>query len=66
MPKRLIADGFSVVEAGVLARYEINRRFAPYLGLVYESRLGGSARLARSAGEDPGGWSVRGGVRLWY
>jgi copper resistance protein B len=65
-PERLVADGLSVVETGVLARYEINRRVAPYVGLVYESRLGGSARLARAAGEDPGGWSVRGGIRVWY
>jgi copper resistance protein B len=66
VPQRLVEDGFSIVETGVFARYEINRRFAPYVGAIYERRLGGSARQARAAGEDVGGWSLRTGVRLIF
>ncbi|MFN9927629.1 MAG: copper resistance protein B [Phenylobacterium sp.] len=65
-PARLIGSGFSTVEAGVEARYEIHRKFMPTLAVIYESRLGDSARLARRAGEDAGGWSVRGGLRFWF
>jgi copper resistance protein B len=64
--KRLIDVGFATLETGVFARYEIARKFAPYVAAVYERRLGGSARLARTAGQDVGGWSLRSGVRFWF
>jgi copper resistance protein B len=32
---------------------------------MFERRLGESSRLARAAGENPGGWSIRTGVRFW-
>ncbi len=66
VPERLIGSGFSTIETGVQARYELNRKFAPTLAVIYESRLGKSARLARAEGKDTGGWSVRGGVRFWF
>ena len=66
VPERGIASGFSTIETGVMARYEITRKVAPYVGLIYERRLGGTARLAEAAGEDAGGWSVRGGLRFWF
>lgn len=64
--ERRVGAGFSTVEAGVQVRYEIKRKIAPYVTLVYDSKLGETARLARAAGEDVGGWAVRGGVRLWF
>ena len=66
VPERLVGSGFSTLETGVQARYEISRKFAPTLAVVYESKLGKSARLARAEGEDAGGWSVRAGVRFWF
>ncbi len=66
VPERMVGKGFSNIDTGVQARYEISRKFAPTLAVAYESRLGKSARLARAAGEDSGGWSVRGGVRFWF
>ena len=66
VPERQIASGFSVIETGVQARYEFSRKFAPYAALIYERRLGGSARLARAAGEDVGGLSARAGIRVWF
>ena len=65
-PARHIGSGFSNVEAGIEARYEVTRKFAPTLAIIYESRLGETARLGRRAGEDAGGWSVRGGLRTWF
>jgi copper resistance protein B len=65
VPERLIAPGPAIVEAGVLTRYEITRRVAPYVAVMFERRLGESARLAEAAGENPGGWSIRTGVRFW-
>lgn len=63
---RGIASGFSRVEAGVQARYEISRKFAPTLALVYDSRLGGTRQLAEAAGESAGGWRWRAGLRIWF
>ena len=65
VPERLIAPGVAIVETGILTRYEITRRVAPYVAVMFERRLGESSRLARAAGENPGGWSVRTGVRFW-
>lgn len=64
-PERLIAPGPAIVETGLVTRYEITRRVAPYVALMFERRLGESSRLARAAGENPGGWSLRTGVRFW-
>lgn len=66
VPERMVGKGFSKIETGVQARYEISRKFAPTLSVTYESRLGKSASLASAEGENKGGWSVRGGVRLWF
>lgn len=65
VPERLIAPGPAIIEAGVLTRYEVTRRVAPYVAVMFERRLGESSRLARAAGENPGGWSIRTGVRFW-
>ena len=66
VPERRIGSGFSTIETGVQARYEVTRKFSPTLAVTYESKLGKTARLAREDGEDAGGWSVRGGVRFWF
>ena len=65
-PGRRVKSGFSVVETGIQTRYEFSRKFAPYLAAIYESKLGGTARLARLDGENPGGWSLRAGIRAWF
>lgn len=65
-PERLIAPGPAIIETGIFTRYELRREFAPYVALVFERRLGESSRLARAAGENPGGWSVRTGIRMWF
>lgn len=63
---RGVKSGFSRIETGVAVRYEFSRKFAPYLAVVYDRNLGGTARLTRAAGEDVGGWQVRAGVRAWF
>jgi copper resistance protein B len=63
---RGIASGFSRIETGVQARYEISRKFAPTLALVYDSKLGGTRDLAEAAGDDAGGWRLSAGLRIWF
>jgi copper resistance protein B len=42
-PARLIGAGFSDIDTGLRLRYELRRKFAPYLGVVYEGKFGQSA-----------------------
>lgn len=61
-----LGSGVSSVELGARVRYEFAREFAPYLGIHWERKLGGTARFARAYGEDVGGLNFVAGVRLWF
>ena len=61
-----IGAGVSSVELGLRLRYEITREFAPYVGIAWERKLGGTARMARNAGQDVSRPSLVAGVRLWF
>lgn len=61
-----IAAGLAGLEAGLRLRYEFRREFAPYLGVEWRAALGGSADLARVAGDDVRERRVVAGVRLWF
>lgn len=65
-PQRLVASGGSSAEAGLRLRYEIDRRFAPYVGLVHERSLGGTASLRRAAGRHARDTRMVAGVRIWF
>jgi len=64
--ERRVGSGVSRIETGVQARYELSRKFAPYVAAIYEDRFGRTARFYREAGDSPGGWQGRVGVRLWF
>jgi copper resistance protein B len=66
VPERRVGAGFSHLEAGVQVRYEITRKFAPYIDVVYERALGETSILARAAGEDVEDVTVRAGIRFWF
>ena len=51
-PERGVGAGFSGAEVSARLRYEITRKFAPYVELAWESRLGETADLARAEGDD--------------
>jgi copper resistance protein B len=65
-PSRDVGSGLSDVEAGLRLRYEITRRFAPYLGFNWQRRVGNTASMARAQGQDAGQWRWVAGVRLWF
>ncbi len=65
-PARKQGAGIDKIEAGLRLRYEIVPEFAPYIGIEQGWKLGGSARFARLAGEDPSVTSVVMGVRFWF
>ncbi|ALN80717.1 copper resistance protein B [Lysobacter antibioticus] len=65
-PQRGIGSGLSSVEAGLRLRYEITRRFAPYVGVTWERAFGGTADYRRDAGESVEDTRLVAGLRLWF
>jgi copper resistance protein B len=64
-PARLVGAGFSDIDTGLRLRYEISRKFAPYLGVVYEGKFGQTASYAKRVGESTGDFRLVFGVRIW-
>ncbi len=65
-PERGIGSGLSDMEAGLRLRYEFSRKFAPYVGVVYNRKFGDTASFARAAGKPSRETRVVGGVRVWF
>src|SRR5215467_6526151 len=65
-PARLIGAGFSDIDTGLRLRYEFSRKFAPYIGVVYQGKFGQTADFARRAGESTGDVRFAFGVRVWF
>jgi len=66
VPENRIGAGLSSAELGLRLRYEITRKFAPYVGVSYDAKSGRTARYARDDGDDPTSTSFVAGVRVWF
>ena len=66
VPELGLGSGISKIEIGTQMRYEITRKFAPYLDLVYETATGNTARIKRNNGQDPDDLTLRVGLRLAF
>lgn len=64
-PARETGSGLSDIDLGLRLRYEFSRKFAPYIGVTYESKFGGSADFSRAAGEHPTDLRLTVGVKAW-
>lgn len=65
VPEFGVGSGLNEVELGLRMRYEIRREFAPYVGVTWSNRFGGTADLARTAGEPVRDLELVVGLRLW-
>jgi copper resistance protein B len=65
-PENGIGSGLSDIEVGLRLRYEIRREFAPYVGLHWEGKFGGTADLARDNGHDVSELTLVAGLRAWF
>lgn len=65
-PARGVGSGINDVELGLRLRYEIRRELAPYVGVNWTRKVGDTADLARSRGEDASATSIVLGLRVWY
>jgi copper resistance protein B len=65
-PARLVGASFSDIDTGLRLRYELSRKFAPYIGAVYQGKFGQTAIFARQAGESTGDFRFVFGIRAWF
>jgi copper resistance protein B len=63
---RGVGSGFSDIDTGLRLRYEITRKFAPYIGVVYTGRFYQSATYTRAEGEAPNEVRFVFGARIWF
>jgi copper resistance protein B len=63
---RELGGGFSNVELSARLRYEVSRKFAPYVGFVWERALGDTADFRRADRERPAEHRVVVGLRSWW
>ena len=66
VPELGVGAGLDTFELSARMRYELARNFAPYIGVSWERKLGGSADFARIAGEKPSVVSFVAGLRAWF
>jgi copper resistance protein B len=64
--RRGIGSGLSTVEAGLRLRYEFTRKFAPYVGVVWERAYGSTADFRREQGEEIDDTRFVVGLRIWF
>jgi copper resistance protein B len=64
--KRDLGTGVGNVELGLRLRYEIRRKFAPYVGYVWDRALGDTADRLRANGKNITDSRLVAGVRIWF
>ncbi|MHB8529829.1 MAG: copper resistance protein B [Caulobacteraceae bacterium] len=65
-PARRVGSGLSDLDAGLRLRYEIARKFAPYVGVTWEQKFGRTASFARAADEPSHDVRLAVGIRSWF
>lgn len=63
---RGVGSGLADIDAGVRLRYEISRKFAPYVGVVYASKFGQTARMTSNANGTTTALQFVFGIRSWF
>jgi copper resistance protein B len=61
-----VGTGLNEIELGLRLRYEITRKFAPYVGISWTRKFGGAANFAREEGESVDNFALVGGLRLLF
>lgn len=61
-----IGSGLSNGTAGLRLRYEVNRQFAPYIGVERYQTFGDTADMVRASGGRSGETRFIAGIRMWF
>jgi copper resistance protein B len=65
-PERDLGSGLAETKAALRLRYEWRREFAPYIGVEWLRRYGGTKALARAQGQDDSQTRYLAGLRFWF
>jgi copper resistance protein B len=65
-PDKLLGSGLSNLKLGLRIRYEIRREFAPFVGIRWVGRFGGTEQLRRNAGLSGDEFLALAGIRAWF
>jgi copper resistance protein B len=65
-PTRHVGAGLAEIDAGLRLRYEITRKFAPYLGVTYTGKIGQTAYIAGAEGAATEEIRFAIGIRAWF
>ena len=63
---RRVGSGLSDIDSGLRFRYEISRKFAPYIGVTYQKWFGNTADIRQQNGSPTKDFRVTAGLRLWF
>ena len=66
IPELEIGSGLSSIEAGLRLRYEIRKEFAPYVGVEWARRFGGTADYLEAAGQSTEETRFVVGLKAWF
>ncbi len=66
VPEKDIGAGITKGEIGLQTRYEITRKFAPYVDFRYERKFGETSSIAKDEGEDNDDFIAAVGLRLMF
>jgi copper resistance protein B len=61
-----VGQGINDIELGLRLRYELHRKFAPYIGIQWHRKIGETADLAREDGEEINVTSFVTGITFWF
>ena len=65
-PEYALGSGLRDLEFGLRLRYELHRKFAPYVGVEWHSLYGDTADFANAADESSHSTTFVAGVRAWF
>jgi len=66
VPKLKVKSGLSELETGIITRYEITKKFAPYFALRYNTKTFGTANIAKQNNERVDNFIAAIGLRLKF
>ena len=66
VPERAISSGFTDAALELRLRYEMQRKFAPYVGVSWQRTFGDGSRALRAAGLDDEVTTFVVGARFWF
>ena len=66
IPELGIGSGLTDASLGLRLRYQVSPLVGPYIGVEYEHAFGDTRNFRRAEGDDPDGFNLLAGVRLWF